>query len=149
VSAACRPGRPGIHVDLPACRDFADALPEVAGAGPPCRFNFIRLSLGGHHARPSYHLDCDAATALTGDPATLDRRVVGRILLNLSPATERTLHYLDLDVTTTALTHEGAYVYPADPAVLAGYAARATIPPRSIRRKPAGSARLLPHHARL
>jgi hypothetical protein len=132
-------GRPGIHVDLPFCRDFADAVPEVAGAGARYRFNFIRLSVGGSNCtaarspQPSYHLDSDAATALTGDPATLDQRDVGRILLNLSPTGERTLHYLDLDVSATALTHEGAYVRPADPTAPAGYAARATIPPRSGR----------------
>ena len=132
-------GRPGIHAALPACRDFADAMPEVAGAGAPYRFNFLRLSLGGSKcvaaasAQPSYHLDSDAATALTGDPATLDQRDVGRVLLNLSPIGERTLHYLDLDVSATVLIHEGAYVCPADPTAPAGHAARATIPPRSGR----------------
>ena len=58
---------------------------------------------------------------------------MGRVLLNLSPTGERTLHYLDLDVSATALIHEGAYVHPADPTALAGYEARATIPPRSGR----------------
>jgi hypothetical protein len=132
-------GRPGIHVALPACRDFADAMPEVAGAAAPYRFNFIRLALGGSNgqaaarAQPSYHLDSDAATALTGDPATMDQRDVGRVLLNLSPTRERTLHYLDLDVYATALVHEGAYVHPADPTAPAGYEARVTVAPRSGR----------------
>ncbi len=125
-------GRPGIHVDLPACRDFASAMPEVVGADANYQFNFIRLSLARQSSQPAYHLDSDAATALTGDTATLDQREVGRILLNLSAHEERSLHYLDLDVSTTALTHEGSYVRAADGAV-ARYAVRAVIPPRSGR----------------
>lgn len=58
---------------------------------------------------------------------------MGRVLLNLSPTGERTLHYLDLDVCATSLIHEGAYVHPADPTAPTGYSARATIPPRSGR----------------
>jgi hypothetical protein len=124
-------GHPGIHTDLPACRDFATALPEITTAGACYQFNFIRLSLSGQSQPPAYHLDTDAATALTGDPATLNQRQVGRILLNLSTADERSLYYLDLDVSSTALTHEGAYVRAADQALAARHTVRAAIPPRS------------------
>jgi hypothetical protein len=124
-------GRSGIHTDLPACRDFASALPEVTCAGISYQFNFLRLSLASQSARPAYHLDSDAATALTGDPATLERRRVGRILLNLSTTAERNLHYLDLDVSGLALTTQGSYVRAADQALAARYALRAVIPPRS------------------
>jgi hypothetical protein len=106
-------GRPGIHADLPACRDFASVLPEIIAADVHYRFNFIRLSLRCQSQQPAYHLDSDAATALTGDLATLAQRRVGRLLLNLSTTEERNLYYLDLDVSA------------ARPAV------RAAIPPRS------------------
>lgn len=124
-------GRPGIHTDLPACRDFASALPEVIAAGANYQFNFIRLSLRCQSPQPAYHLDSDAATALTGDPATLDQRQVGRILLNLSTTEERSLHYLDLDVSAVAQTREGAYVRAADQTLASRYAVRAAVPPRS------------------
>jgi hypothetical protein len=124
-------GRPGIHADLPACRGFAAALPEVADGGQNYRFNFIRLSLGSQSRRPAYHLDSDAATALTGDLATLDQREVGRILLNLSTEEERNLHYLDLDVSALPLAHEGSYVRAADDVAATRYTRRAVIPPRS------------------
>jgi hypothetical protein len=124
-------GRPGIHADLPACRGFAAVLPEVADGGQNYRFNFIRLSLGSQSMRPAYHLDSDAATALTGDLATLDQREVGRILLNLSTEEKRNLHYLDLDVSALPLAHEGSYVRAADDVTACQYARRAAIPPRS------------------
>ncbi len=124
-------GRPGIHTDLPACQAFARTLPEIAVAGARYQFNFIRLSLGCQSQRPAYHLDSDAATALTGDPATLDRRLVGRILLNLSASTERGLYYLDLDAWAVTLTREGSYVRVADQSLERRHAVRAVIPPRS------------------
>jgi len=126
-------GQPGIRTNLPACADFAAALPEVTAAGVTYQFNFLRLSLRCQSPEPAYHLDSDAATALTGDPATLYRRLVGRILLNLSTTEERTLHYLDLDISAAALTRQGCYVRAADQAEAARYAMRETIPPRSGR----------------
>jgi hypothetical protein len=124
-------GRPGIHVDLPACRDFASAVPEIIAAGVGYRFNFIRLSLRCQSLEPLYHLDSDAATALTGNPATLHQRLVGRILLNLSQTEDRHLYYLDLDVAAAALTRQGSYVRASARTQAARYAMRATIPPRS------------------
>jgi hypothetical protein len=124
-------GRPGIHADLPACRDFASVLPEIIAADVHYRFNFIRLSLRCQSQQPAYHLDSDAATALTGDLATLAQRRVGRLLLNLSTTEERNLYYLDLDVSAAALTSKGAYVQVADQALAARPAVRAAIPPRS------------------
>jgi hypothetical protein len=126
-------GQPGIHADLPACRDFATAMPEVTAAGVTYRFNFLRVSLRCQSQQPAYHLDTDAATALTGDPATLHQRLVGRVLLNLSDTEERNLYYLDLDMSTAALTAEGSYVRAADQAQAAQHAVRAVIPPRSGR----------------
>jgi hypothetical protein len=126
-------GQPGIHADLPACQDFASVLPEITAAGAHYRFNFIRLSLRCQSPQTAYHLDSDAATALTGDPATLGRRRVGRILLNLSTTEERSLYYLDLDVSAIALTRQGSYVRAADQKLAARHAVRAAIPPRSGR----------------
>jgi hypothetical protein len=124
-------GRPGIHTDLPACRDFATALPEIVAAGVTYQFNFIRLSLRCQSLQPAYHLDSDAATALTGDPATVHERLVGRILLNLSATEERHLYYLDLRAGAATLAREGSYVRASDPGQVGRHAMRATIPPRS------------------
>jgi hypothetical protein len=124
-------GRPGIHTGLPACRQFASSLREITAAGTNYQFNFIRLSLDCQSPQPAYHLDSDAATALTGDPATLGRRRVGRILLNLSTTQERSLYYLDLGVSAVALTWQGSYVRAADQALAERHGVRAAIPPRS------------------
>jgi hypothetical protein len=122
---------PGIHTDLPACRELAGVLPEIRWSGRTYQFNFLRLSLVGQSRQAMYHLDSDAATALTGDPATLTRREVGRILLNLSTTQERRLYYLDLDVSAVALRREGSYVRAADQAQVAQHVACAAVPPRS------------------
>lgn len=124
-------GRPGIRTDLPACQQLASTVPEITAAGTRYQFNFLRLSLRCQSTQAAYHLDTDAATALTGDPATLDQRLVGRILLNLSTTQERHLCYLDLHPSAVALTWEGSYVRVAGQAVAAEHAARATIPPRT------------------
>jgi hypothetical protein len=124
-------GRPDIHVDLPACRDFASVMPQIIAAGVSYQFNFIRLALRCQSLQPAYHLDSDAATALTGDPATLHERLVGRVLLNLSATEERHLYYLDLHVPAATLTWEGSYVRASDLTQAARYAMCTTIPPRS------------------
>jgi hypothetical protein len=126
-------GQPGIGSDLPACRDFAIVMPYVMTDGECHQFNFIRLSLTCQSQQAAYHLDSDAATALTGDLATLRRREVGRVLLNLSSTQARALHYLDLDVSTAILSSQGSYVRSADESQEARHAASATIPPRSGR----------------
>ena len=102
-------GRTGILDDLPACRRFAAAYPEIELRGFNLRFSFIRVSLRRQAVGPAYHLDTDAATAVTGDPATLGARLVRRVLLNLSARQERVLHYLDLDPSTTTLAIESSY----------------------------------------
>jgi hypothetical protein len=127
--AGCR----GIHADLPACREFASAMPEMSVAGARYRFSFIRLSLRCQSQRAAYHLDSDAATALTGDPATLSERLVGRVLLNLSAVAERRLHYLDLDVSAVALTSDGSYVRATHQAQSGCHSRCAIVPARSGR----------------
>jgi hypothetical protein len=124
---------PGIHTALPACRDFAATLPAITLAGTRYRFSFLRLALASGSQRPAYHLDSDAATALTGDPATLHRRHVGRLLLNLHTTTPRTLHYLDLDVSTTTLTPRGGYIRTTSQTPGTQHAAQTAIPPRAGR----------------
>jgi hypothetical protein len=104
----------GIRTELPACRSFADALPEISHAGMSFGFNFLRISLIRQSADPAFHLDSDAATALTGDVRDLSERVVLRLLLNLSSQDERMLHYLDADPRTTDLVAEGSYVCAAE-----------------------------------
>jgi hypothetical protein len=126
-------GCAAIHADLPACREFASAMPEMRVAGARYRFNFIRLSLRCQSQRAAYHLDSDAATALTGDPATLGERLVGRVLLNLSAVAERRLHYLDLDVSAVALTSDGSYVRAADQTQVACHTRCTVVPARTGR----------------
>jgi hypothetical protein len=126
-------GHAGIHADLPACRAFAVAMPEICVAGVGYQFNFVRLSLRCQSQQAAYHLDTDAATALTGDPATLGRRRVGRVLLNLSVTAERRLHYLDIDVSAATLTSHGSYVRAASEVGFARYAKCAVVAPRSGR----------------
>jgi hypothetical protein len=120
----------GIDCDLPTCRAFSTSLPTIDHGGSAFRFNFLRLSLKQQSAHAAYHLDSDAATALTGDVATIRRRRVERLLLNLSSRNERTLRYLDVDSRCVDLVADGSYIRAADPRRLAGHARTAKIPPR-------------------
>ncbi len=65
-------GMSGIRTELPACGVFAEVLPEISNGGITYRFNFLRLSLVCQSADPVFHLDSDAATALTGDVGSLN-----------------------------------------------------------------------------
>ena len=109
-------GRPGILDELPACQRFAAAYPEIEPSGFVLRFSFIRISLRREAVDPAYHLDSDAATAVTGDPSTLGERLVRRVLLNLSISQERILHYLDVDPSATTLSIESSYACRDGPA---------------------------------
>ncbi len=120
----------GIRTELPACRAFAEALPAILQAGITYRFNFLRLSLVCQSADPAFHLDSDAATAVTGDVGSLNERQVLRVLLNLSSREERALHYLDVDPRTTNLVAEGSYVRAKNPEKLQKRARVTVIPPR-------------------
>lgn len=123
-------GVAGIDHDLPACRAFATCLPLISHGGVEYRFNFLRLSLQQQSADPAYHLDSDAATALSGDLTTLSRRRVVRLILNLSSLNQRTLHYLDVDPGGVDLVAEGSYVRVADPRRYSRRALTAVIPAR-------------------
>lgn len=107
-------GASGIASDLSACREFARRLPELVVRGAPFQFNFLRLSLVQQSARAAYHLDSDAATAITGDVTTISQRHILRLLLNLSARSERTLHYLNVDPGSVELIVEGGYIRVAD-----------------------------------
>jgi hypothetical protein len=120
----------GVDCDLPACRAFATSVPVINHGGAEFRFNFLRLSLKQQSVDPAYHLDSDAATALSGDVTTIRRRRVERLLLNLSSRSERTLHYLDVDSCCVDLVADGSYVRAADPRGLANHSLTASIPPR-------------------
>lgn len=123
-------GRPGIVDDLAACRTFALARPEIETGGAVMGFNFLRLSLRRQAAVPAYHLDTDAATAVSGNPANLRDRLVWRVLLNLSVSHERALSYLDLDPSTTWLALESSYISLADKEAGRDRQRCITIPPR-------------------
>jgi hypothetical protein len=120
----------GIDCDLPACNEFATCLPVIRYGGAEYRFSFLRLSLKRQSTEPAYHLDSDAATALSGDVSTLRQRRVDRLLLNLSSSSERRLHYLDVDSRCVELAAHGSYVRAADPPGLASHTLTVKVPPR-------------------
>lgn len=120
----------GIDDDLPACRAFATCLPVIRHSDADYQFNFIRLSLTQQTTDPAYHLDSDAATAVSGDISTLKHRLVTRLLLNLSSKSDRALHYLDVDPCWVDLVADGSYVRATDPWALADRTLVATIPAR-------------------
>jgi hypothetical protein len=123
-------GVSGIISDLPACREFATRLPAIDVRGTRFRFNFLRLSLVQQSADAAYHLDSDAATAITGDAAALNNGQILRLLLNLSTRGERAVHYLDVDPGSIELAVEGSYIRVADPDALDRHALIARIPSR-------------------
>jgi len=123
-------GADGIVSDLPACRRFAAEVPQISHGGSEYHFNFLRMSLVQQSCEPEFHLDTDAATALTGDVETLHHRQVKRLVLNLSPTSQRTLHYLDVDVGSIQLTVRGGYVRIAEGELLDEQVLSAVIPPR-------------------
>ena len=123
-------GVPGIESDLPACHAFAACLPLITHGGTEYQFSFLRLSLVQQSVNPAYHLDSDAATAVSGDVSTLKQRLVMRLLLNLSPRRERVMHYLDVDPWCVDLVADRSYVRAADPLGLTHRAFTAAIPPR-------------------
>ena len=123
-------GDRGIISDLPACHSFAARLPHIWHQGHRYEFNFMRLSLVQQSTDASYHLDSDAATALTGDVAAISCRQIRRLLLNLSAHSDRSLHYLNLDPGSVELAVDGAYIRAADPEAVRGHGLVATIPRR-------------------
>jgi hypothetical protein len=122
---------PGIESALPACRAFGDRWRSLSHCGVEYQFNFVRLSLVQQSVDPAFHLDSDAATALSGDLTTLRQRRVARLLLNLSSQRERVLLILDVDPHCVGLVSQGSYVRVADPVRLMGRALRLAIPARS------------------
>lgn len=123
-------GTKGIIGDLPACCAFAARLPSIRHGGRTYGFNFLRLSLVQQSGQAAYHLDSDAATALTGDVGAIDRRLISRLLLNLSTRSERTLQYLNVDPSSVELTVHDSYICAADPGALRRHGLTATIPRR-------------------
>jgi hypothetical protein len=124
-------GVPGIDSALPACRVFRDRVPSLDVGGQDYQFNFIRLSLTQQSVDPAFHLDSDAATALTGDVTTLRQRRVARLLLNFSSKSERALHFLDVDPYSVDLVFDGPYVRVAEATGLMGRAHTEIIPART------------------
>jgi hypothetical protein len=123
-------GADGIVSDLPACRMFATEVPQITHDGSVYQFNFLRVSLVQQSSEPEFHLDSDATTALTGDAATLRRRHVLRMVLNLSAVSQRALHYLDIDSQSIELIARGGYVKAARTESLDDKVLTAVIPRR-------------------
>lgn len=108
-------GRAGILSALPKSRALARRFPVLRAQGQSFEFNFVRLSLKRQFGEGSFHLDTDAATALTGDLATLGDRLVWRLLLNLDCRVPRRLRFLDVNSAAVPLVGEGGYVSCPDP----------------------------------
>jgi hypothetical protein len=123
-------GTAGIVSDLPSCQKLATGVPQITYGRLMYRFSFLRLSLIQQSNSPEFHLDSDAATALTGDVDTIGQRLVLRMLLNLSESSERTLHYLDVDPTSMKLVVRGGYVTIASTESLSEKMRTVVIPPR-------------------
>lgn len=123
-------GTDGIVSDLPASRMFASEIPQIIHDGCVYHFNFLRVSLVQQGSEPEFHLDSDAATALTGDAETLLQRYVLRMVLNLSATSDRTLQYLDVDPESVGLVARGGYVSVARTEPLTERGLTAVIPPR-------------------
>jgi hypothetical protein len=121
---------PGIESDFPSCRDLMRLVPEIEHESRAYRFNFIRLSLVCQASQPAWHIDSDAATALTGGDVSPASRLIHRLLLNLSGTRERVVAYLDVDVLTAGLVQDGGYIRPARSETALGTARRVSIPVR-------------------
>jgi len=103
-------GHTGIDNSLRNPRRLATNTPTLTLAGLRLNFNFLRLSVKKQEARAPFHLDTDAATAVTGDVETLGEREVWRLLLNLSSRHLRSVAYLDVDSRTVSLDAVGTTV---------------------------------------
>jgi len=123
----------GINMDLPASKAFAETYPEFEVDGMPVGFSFLRMSLKKQEAKASFHLDTDAATALTGEPDTVTQRRVVRLLLNFSILHHRTLAFLDVDPTSLPPSFNQNYVYCPPEAVPQDSVRTIAIPPRAGR----------------
>ncbi len=103
-------GAPDIFHDLPESLAFAERLPSIDVEGQRLFFNFLRRSRVKQCAQAALHLDSDAKTALTGDPSSLQSRLVLRLLLNLSATFSRSFTYADIDTSSVLLETRGGYV---------------------------------------
>lgn len=107
----------GIYSDLPASQAFEATIPWLRVNELDLGFNFLRMSLVEQKASASFHLDSDAATALTGDLDSVGERHVWRLLLNLSPDHNRYLSYVAIDPFKLPLTKRQNYIYCPDVAI--------------------------------
>jgi hypothetical protein len=123
-------GVPGIESNFPSCRELMRLVPKIEHESSAYRFNFIRLSLVCQASQPAWHIDSDAATALTGGDVSPASRLIHRLLLNLSGTRERVVAYLDVDVLTAGLVEEGGYIRPARSERALGTARSVSIPVR-------------------
>jgi hypothetical protein len=123
-------GVPGIESNFPSCRDLMRLVPKIEHESRAYLFNFIRLSLVCQASQPAWHIDSDAATALTGGHVSPAGRLIHRLLLNLSGTRERVVAYLDVDVLTAGLVRDGGYIQPAKSETALGTARRVSIPVR-------------------
>ena len=120
----------GIESNLPHSEKLAAIFPEIQLEGKTLAFNFLRLSLIQQTGDSPFHLDSDAATALTGDPTTAHQRRVWRLLLNLHETEPRRFSYLNAAPTSLPLAIEGGYVHCDNQHILPEMIETIAVPPR-------------------
>lgn len=103
--------KPSIDSHLPHCVVLSNIIPQLVVGSKQLQFNFVRMSLIKQVGDSPYHLDSDAATAITGDVSTVGGRLIWRLLLNLSDTYPRTLSYLDMDPFSVQLEAKGGYIH--------------------------------------
>jgi hypothetical protein len=130
--------REGIDHDLPACQALVEAHPVQEMDELELGFNFLRMSLRRQEPLVQqgddiFHLDSDAATALTGRLDTLgtaEAEQVWRLLLNMHPSHPRTLAYVDVNPTTVPIVPRDNYAYCPPESIPTEAVRTLAIPPR-------------------
>jgi hypothetical protein len=108
-------------------------IDELSLAFNFCRYSDRRQSTLVPGSEGIFHLDSDAATALTGDLGSLGTshaKPVWRLLLNLHPERARTLAYADVDSTNVPIALDGNYAYCPPEAMPPGTVRTLEIPRR-------------------
>lgn len=120
----------GIETSLPACENFAGANPNIQIGDRRLNFNFLRRSLIQQKGFAAFHIDTDAATAVTGDIETIHERRVWRLLINLSSDIPRVFMYSDIDPDSLDIDSSEGYLF-YDKDIDPGNIKRITLPPQT------------------
>lgn len=120
----------GIEQNLPASKGVNRHMPRMQVGEHELSFNFLRLALRPQPPCDPWHLDSDAATAVTGDREKTQTTTVWRALLNLSVQERRVVEYLDVDPSSVGLVETDGYISLPDTSYDEAYARRVILPPK-------------------